>query len=134
MHQQLKQLQDEELTKFIFTEAEFEKAKVNSHEIKVGGKMYDIARTEVIVDRVHVYALHDEAEDSLLTLLSEITSRVDKDKKPVPKQLMKLILLKFIKSGLSWSNVITSLIIHHTHYHINEFFFISSIDVPPPRS
>lgn len=133
MREQLKTLPDEELTKFIFTEAEFRKAKVDDHEFKVDGKMHDIARLERKGDLIQVYAMHDEAEDDLLAFLSEVTSRSAKDKKPVPSQLVKLISLQFIKSEILLNSISNKLIVHHTNYSAHESNVIRFIDSPPPR-
>lgn len=133
MREQLKTLPDEELTKFIFTEAEFRKSKVNDHEFKVNGKMHDIARMEHKGNEIHIYAMHDEAEDDLLAFFSEMASRSAKDKKPVPTQLVKLISLQFIKSEISWGSISNELVVHHTNYYAHESNVIRFIDSPPPR-
>jgi hypothetical protein len=133
MREQLKLLPDEELAKFIFTEAEFRQAKVNDHEIKVDGKMHDIARIESKEGQLHVYAVHDEAEDNLLAFLSEIASRSSKDKKPVPSQLLKLISLQFVKTEISWPNNSGNFIVHNTDYSKSVSEFVQMIESPPPR-
>lgn len=133
MREQLKLLPDEELAKFIFTEAEFRQAKVNDHEIKVDGKMHDIARIESKEGQLYVYAVHDEAEDNLLAFLSEIASRSSKDKKPVPSQLLKLISLQFVYAEITWSNYTGDLFVHNSRYTEHNSSFVKMIESPPPR-
>jgi hypothetical protein len=134
MREQLKLLPEEELTLFVFNAEEFRKAMVNDHEIKVAGKMHDIARIENMEGKLHVYALHDEAEDNLLAFFSEIASRSAKDKKPVPAQLFKLLSLQFVKSELSYPSSIKAHVIHHTDYRKSLISFDRVIESPPPRS
>ena len=93
MREQLKHRPDEELSLLILTPEEFQKARVEDHEIKVNGKMYDIARLVMKNNKVHVYALHDEAEDNLLAFLNEMVKRSSKDKKPVPSSLVGFIVI-----------------------------------------
>jgi hypothetical protein len=96
MREQLKYLPEEQLTRFYLTAEEFRKARVEDHEIKISGKMYDIARISEQGNRIMVLALHDEAEDNLFAFLSEIVSRSAKDKKPVPVQIEQLLTLHFL--------------------------------------
>jgi hypothetical protein len=133
MREQLKYLPTEELSVFTFTVDEFRKAKVNDHEIKVDGKMHDIARIESKEGQLYVYAVHDEAEDNLLAFLSEIASRSSKDKKPVPSQLLKLISLQFVKTEISWQIHSGDFIVHNTGYTVGASDFVQMIESPPPR-
>jgi hypothetical protein len=133
MREQLKNKPDEHLTLLTLSSDEYQKAKVNDHEVKVNEKMYDIARTVVKDDKVLVYALHDEAEDNLLTLLNEMVKRSSKDKKPVPSHLIQLITLLFIPVDnlFPQNNGVT--LKHHTAYFETVISFASAIDLPPPR-
>lgn len=134
MREQLKHKPDEELTLLTLTSQEFRKAKVDDHEVKVNGKMYDIARIFVKNDKVLVYALHDEAEDNLLALLNEMVKRSSNDKKPVPSQLIQLLTLIFVPvESLSLQNSST-IFIYSTAYSETLLSFFSIIDSPPPRN
>jgi hypothetical protein len=134
MREQLKTLPDHELTVFTFTHEEFRKAKENDHEIKVNGKMHDIARIVIQDNKLLVYALHDEAEDNLLSLLDEMMKRSSNDKKPVPSQLIQLLTLQFIsvESYLPQNSFLT--INHSSIYLSRQSLHAPIIDSPPPRS
>lgn len=75
---------DEKLEVLQLSQSEYKKARVDDHEIKVHDRMYDIARVEQKGNKVLVYCLHDEDEDSLLTLLDSILKNAGKDKRSVP--------------------------------------------------
>lgn len=92
----LKNLPKEKLTALTFTESTLKQARVDEGEIKVKGKMYDIARMEKAGQNIIVYALHDTAEDNLLAFLDEIARRPLEDKQAPPSQLFQLITLTFI--------------------------------------
>lgn len=133
MREQLKGKPDDELTLLTFTHEQFKNSKVDDHEVKVNGKMYDIARIEVRGDQVLVYALHDEAEDSLLTLLNEMVKRTEKDKKPVPHSLLHLITLQFVVFENVTPTIFGIWIDHITSYRACIKSFNSPIETPPPR-
>lgn len=134
MREQLKYLPEEQLTRFQFTEAELKKAWVEDHEIKVAGKMYDIARITHQHNFIVVLALHDEAEDNLLAFLSEMVSRSANDKKPVPIQIEQLLTLSFLPVAAIRLHNSYSEISHTTPYNkvCTEVFF--TLELPPPRS
>lgn len=92
----LRNLPNEKLTTFTFTESELKQVRVDEGEIKVKGKMYDIARMERADQNIIIYALHDVAEDNLLAFLDEIARRPLEDKQAPPSQLFQLITLTFI--------------------------------------
>jgi len=134
MREQLKHLPDNQLTLLTLTTEEYHKAKVEDHEVKVNGKMYDIARVIIHKDRVLVYAIHDEAEDNLLSFLDEIVKRATNDKKPVPSQLGQLLTLIFIPTDNQLPVNNSIVLIHATKYTKSFLAFDRLIDSPPPRS
>jgi hypothetical protein len=133
MREQLKTLPDCELTVFTFSKEAFRKAKENDHEVKINGKMYDIARIVPQDEKLLVYAIHDEAEDNLLSLLNEMVNRSSNDKKPVPSQLVQLLTLQFIpvESELPQNTFVG--ITHSSSYLNSLYWFSPIIDSPPPR-
>ena len=133
MREQLKAKPDEQLTLLTLTAEEYQKAKVDDHEVKVNEKMYDITRIVVQDDKVLVYALHDEAEDNLLAFLNEMVKRSSKDKKPVPSQLIQLFTLQFVMIENTLPTLSATLVEHTTAYTISIPAFISLIESPPPR-
>jgi hypothetical protein len=133
MREQLKDNPDEHLILLTLTADEYQKAKVNDHEVKVNEKMYDIARTVVKDNKVLVYALHDEAEDNLLALLNEMVKRSSKDKKPVPSQVIQLLSLQFVIIENKIPALAGKSVVHTTPYNTSFSSFIRGIESPPPR-
>ncbi len=134
MREQLKTVPDHELTLLTFTKEEFRKAKENDYEVKVNGKMHDIARIVIQGNKLLVYAIHDEAEDNLLSFLDEMVKRSSNDKKPVPTQLVQLLTLQFIstETRLPQNTFVT---IHHSSLYLSALSSRATIiDSPPPRS
>ncbi len=133
MRAQLQHKPDDQLTLLTLTHEEFQKAKADDHEVKVDGKMYDIARVVISGDKVLVYALHDEAEDNLIALLDEIVKRSSNDKKPVPSQLIQLLSLQFVIEENKFPSLTGEPVVHITPYSIYWPVGIASIESPPPR-
>jgi len=115
------------------TQEEFKKSRVEDHEVKVNGKMYDIARITVKDNHVLVYALHDEAEDNLLAFLDEMVDRSSNDKKPVPSQLLELLTLQFVIIEINTPSQTGIPIKHLTPYHTTISAVDSGLESPPPR-
>ncbi|MBX2895210.1 MAG: hypothetical protein KF763_07200 [Cyclobacteriaceae bacterium] len=133
MREQLKLLPEAQLTRFQFTPEEFVRVRVEDHEIKVAGKMYDIARVTEQADQVIVLALHDEAEDNLLAFLSEMVSRSANDKKPVPVEVEQLLTLSFLPTSfITLQNTYTD-ISHTTPYKEFGSIVFFTCELPPPR-
>jgi hypothetical protein len=103
MREKLKALPSDELELLTLSPEEYHKAKVEEHEVKVDGKMYDIARVEKLDNTILVYCLHDAAEDNLLAFLDKILSLPLKDKS-VPNGVIQFYALHFLP--VHWNFVI----------------------------
>jgi hypothetical protein len=134
MRAQLKLLLPEQLQLLRLSKEEYKKAKVEDHEVKVDGKMYDIARIESKADSVFVYGVHDKAEDSLLAFLDKILSLPLKDKH-APNQVLKFTSLTFIVPLVLQHNTSSCVIsIDETAYFVMHSTFIQHPDSPPPKT
>lgn len=92
----LNRLPESELEKIEVSAKAFQSIDINEGEIELNGKMYDIARIEKHDDQYVLFALHDEHEDNLLSLLDEMIKRSGNDKKPVPSQIFQFLSLVFL--------------------------------------
>ena len=133
MRDHLKTLPEHELTMFTFTQEEFRKARENDHEVKINGKMHDIARIVIQDNKLLVYALHDEAEDNLISFLDEMVRRSTSDKKPIPSQLVQLLTLQFISIESQLPQNSSVAISHSSFYLSCQSLHTPIIDSPPPR-
>jgi hypothetical protein len=100
---QLKFLPEEKLERFVLTHDQFMTARHGDDELRLQGKMYDIARMESANDSLIIFALHDEAEDNLLSLLTTVVKRTNTDKKPLPLPLFSLLALVYLPATFSYS-------------------------------
>lgn len=134
MHHALTRQPTEQLERLLLLPDEFVKARVDEHEIKLNGRMYDIARVDHTATHVVVYALHDSAEDNLLSLLDAILKNAAKDKKPVPGMSLAQWMAE-APHGVAWKpGSCYAFIIPATRYLFSLSGFIPAIISPPPRS
>ncbi len=135
MRAALKDLPKEKLEVFSMNHQEFKKILVDEHEIRVEGRMYDIARIESDHQRVIVYAVHDEAEDNLLSFLDEIAKRPLQDKKSPPLQILQFIALTFLPpANTTLSNRDGIRLELNTTYSFNHSDITRTIESPPPQA
>ena len=81
---------------FRLTPEEYKQIKVNNHEVKINGKMYDHAPLQVEGDLIILYAVHDQNEDNLLSLVREVFKTASHDNKPVPPTITSYFSLLFL--------------------------------------
>lgn len=133
MRRELSLLPLRELTRFEFTLKEYHEAKVDDHEIKVEGKMYDIARMDFSGDRVIIYGKHDEAEDNLLAFFNEVFSRSWKDTQSSPTSLTSFLTLTFIIEPCLALQVEPVDQNHNTRLQLNPHSISLALESPPPK-
>ena len=134
MRAQLQSLPNDQLEILSLGTEEYLNARVDAHEIKVEGKMYDVARIKKEGDLVIVFCVHDTKEDSLLGYLDRILSNLENDNQTPPHAVVHFSLLHYITENFNFQFSNSSILLQpHTAYLEDYFFFISPIDSPPPR-
>lgn len=98
MRSKLKFLPDEDLERLVLSIDEYADSKVDEHEMRVAGKMYDIARVEVHRDSVVVFCLHDRDEDNLIALVGALVGRPLESRSEMPPAIIQFISMNFIFS------------------------------------
>jgi hypothetical protein len=132
---QLKELPTEKLQIIKLSKREFQKAKEGDGEVKVDGKMYDIARIEVINENVLLYVIHDEAEDNLLSFLDEVLKNASRDKKQLPSGVFAFISQAALSAVLSLpTNSYKIREATSSGYLLQLTNFYPQLEVPPPKS
>jgi hypothetical protein len=125
---------DSELELLILTPEEFDEARVEEYEVKVNGKMYDIARIKISGNHVEVFCLHDEKEDNFITFFAELVGKPMKDQSSLPSEIILFITMNFIFSteNICFSNI-SSDIIKVSFYQPSIVGFRLEIVTPPPK-
>jgi hypothetical protein len=132
MRQVLKLLPDHALEVLTLSHAAYNAAKVEEHEVRVQGKMYDIARIAVSGDSVKVFCIHDAKEDNLVIFLAEIVSKPLKDRSSMPGTILEFLSLIFLPPANEWyfHTVSPEKIFPSYHFSIRDVLIFR--DSPPP--
>lgn len=125
---------DDQLEVLRLTKKKYTEARVDEHEVRVNGKMYDIARMKISEDSVIVYALHDEKEDDLLTLMGEIISKPLKDRSSMPVEIVQFLTLLFVQpqSATDFFSVKAGIFVSEYRFSIQVATPV--MDSPPPKT
>jgi hypothetical protein len=127
-------LPEEELELIILTPEEFKQARVEDHEIKVNGNMFDIARVVEKESKLFVYGVYDEDEDNLLSFLNAVVSNLQKDSSQTPPSFSLFSLLHYLPVQFDYNlTALPSKSLSPTFYNYSFVDFISVIDSPPPK-
>ena len=92
----LRSLPETALQRFEFSAADFRRSRVEDDEIRVNGRMYDIARMHSDGTTVTVWALHDEAEDNLFSFINKVMDNAAGDDQQAPAAFSHFLSLQFI--------------------------------------
>lgn len=132
MREALKLIPDHDLEILKLTKKQFLQARVEDHEVRVNGKMYDIARVKLQGETVLVYCLHDEMEDNLLAFLNEIVGKPLKDKTPRP--VLQFISLSYVLPS-AFVDIFEGLdtATNNILYCFSLQTFVTAPSSPPPR-
>ena len=135
MRSKLKYLPADQLEAIHLSTKAYQRAlRDDGDEIELNGKMFDIARVEIIQNQVIIYCLHDSAEDNLLSFLDHVLNNAAQDQQQVPSPLFQFSALTFILPSIFSFNNQVSLSFHSfTNYSVSDFSFAPSLDTPPPR-
>jgi hypothetical protein len=129
----LTSLPDDKLQVLILKNEEFHLARVNEHELKIQGKMFDMARIRIADDRVLVYGVYDEAEDNLLVFIETVLQNLQQDAAGAPGVIAHFCTLPFLLVADSYDfSVCLPDREHRSLYVIHFSSFAPSVDGPPP--
>jgi len=134
MRESIGLLPSEEFETFILTDEEYLQVRVNDHEVKINGRMYDHSKPKFENGKVILFARHDEAEDNLIGFLTEVVNSSSQDKRPVPSQLFSFFSLTFISQiplALNTTLETTTHLSFYSTYYLNHSIPVES---PPPRA
>lgn len=124
----------EELVVLKLSIQEYKQAYIEEHEVKVNGKMFDIARQIQHEDEMILYGLYDNEETDLIAWLDELLEQPLHDKTPLPDQVIQFITLSFLPSYYEMVFVNFSNSVSATPYMDICSSFHPCTKVPPPRS
>ena len=134
MRERLQFLPIDQMETLILSHEEYLESRVDDHEVKVKGKMYDIARVEETGDSVYIFCIHDEKEDNLLSLCSELIGKPLESSSAMPGAIVKFIGLHFIIfEEETCFTTISVAVAELPRYFFSACSPVTDIPTPPPR-
>jgi hypothetical protein len=134
MKESLKSIPEDQLEILELSELQYEESIVEDGEIKVKGRMYDVARISRMNGMVKIYCLHDEKEDNLIALLDELVAKPIKNQNSIPSEIFEFLSLVFIDTSASPDfSVDESASEKNNSYHFTSKTILLELTTPPPR-
>jgi hypothetical protein len=120
--------------KLILGTADYQKSRINSHEISFKGNMYDVKSVKITGDIAELLVINDKKEKNLVKNIQDFLTKTNQQKKELPEQLQKFLSLNYLSADQELTIVIPSLssIIFQS---VNSYFLsdLSDIPSPPPK-
>ena len=120
--------------KLILSVGEYQKSRLNAHEISFNGNMYDVKSVNVTGDNVELLVINDKKEKRLLKEIKDILNKTNQQKKELPEQLQKFLSLNYIPADKELITIIPSScsgIFHHPDRDILSHH--KEVPFPPPK-
>lgn len=135
MRARLRTLPEEQLSRLVLSRETYEASLVEEDEISLNGKMYDIARIIVTKDAVIAYAMHDEKEEDLMALASEIIAKPFKQDRNVTGSVIHFISLTFLPGQqIKTRGTDGESVAHQTNHTLGLRSLFGQPSAPPPRT
>ena len=134
MHAKVMSMPKNELTEFILTPEQYFDSQVEEGEVRIDGKLYDVAFVETRDNHVRLYGLHDQSEDNLVAFIQTIVKHHHHDKKRTPAKVLNLLVLKYLP-GTFILELKQSLDHKNNTIYLREYFpYKPALFTPPPRT
>ncbi len=128
---------DEQLETLVLSLQDYENAKIDEHEIRIDGKMYDVAFIELHGESVIVHCIHDTEEENLFAELEKFIEKQHHNssatRNSLAFQFIQLLTISFLQveneqllisvSYQSFTHRFTSPLLSHP----------LTIEPPPPK-
>lgn len=131
----MQELRNEEknLENIVLSISEFEKCRINRHEIRYQGNMYDIKSSHIKGGNITLVVVNDKKEANILKKLNQIADNEDENKKQFPDKLLKFMTLLYVCPEPSALTFITSESVLFEQKSDKDYFFLADSSSPPPK-
>lgn len=132
----LEEFENEKLQSINLTSIQYKRFKVDDHEIKFNGKLYDIVFSEFKNGVYKLAVFHDEKEESILNEIAIFFKYKCKSNQKLPLRANQLLLSNYILCNVGFLSInfnpaCSTLI--NAIFKLNLLSPFSAIFLPPPR-
>jgi hypothetical protein len=135
--QEMQQTLNNSKTKFqkiTLSLSEYQKSKINSHEISINGKMYDVKSVNILENNVKLLVINDSKEENILQKIKDFTNRTNQPNSDLPNQLQQLLSLNYLSPEIKHFFFIPVFSINlFRQPNLNLVSNDSDIPSPPPK-
>lgn len=124
---------EKNLENIVLSISEFEKCRINRHEIRYHGNMYDIKSSHADGKNITLVVINDKKEAKILKKLNQIADNEDENKKQLPDKLLKFMSLIYVCPEHSALTFIASEEVSFEQKSDNDYLFLADISSPPPK-
>ena len=111
--------------------SDYQKSKVNAHEISIDQKMYDVKSAKFIGCKVELVIIHDKKEETILKNITKYANSRGLPGSQIPVYLQRLLSLNYLSPNIDRTFFIPSLLIQV--FRSAQLILLSSIsDIPSP--
>ena len=132
MMQELKQ-EEKNLEKLVLTLSDFEKCRINGHEIRYHGNMYDIKSSHITGENITLTVINDKKEAKILKKLKHLAENDHESSNRLPDKLIKFMSLTYVFPENNSETFLTFGVISFGQKSENEYSFLADILSPPPK-
>lgn len=113
---------------------EYQNSRINSDEISIHGKMYDVKSVVISGDSIRLLAINDYEEENILEKIKNFIEKSDLPNSALPNQLHKLITLVYLQVTPEYLYYLPSHFIYIFHSLSASISSCDSdIPSPPPK-
>lgn len=122
-----------DVDKISLSGSDFEKARINSHEIIVDGKLYDIKSVVNSGNTVEISVINDTREENILENIRDFVKNTGKGDDQLPNKLVKLLTLDYIY--YESTEYLLTVELPNPHCHLSEKIISAypALIFPPPK-
>lgn len=113
---------------------DFKKCKINSEEISLNGKMYDIKSVSIVGDKAELLVVNDTWEEEIVVHINKFFNRNNQPNTSDSKKLQQLLTMKYLSpanENFFLVPVFSIVIFPSLDYHCRSACF--DIPSPPPK-
>jgi len=112
----------------------YQKCKINSNEVKINEKLYDVKSVKASGSNIELLVINDSREENIIAKIAEFTNNVPHSNNAITNNLRQLLSMNYISqeaySGFfSYPSSVAKILFSVT-YVISNF---PEIPTPPPR-
>lgn len=99
VHREMEQALNNKATRFqqlTLSLSDFQKGKINDHEISIKGKMYDVKSIEIRGNKVELLVINDTREENILEDIKKSINTSNQQNKEHPYHFVKVLTLLYI--------------------------------------